>query len=75
MHYILTEDDKKAIAAAKVIIDYCNKNKVCAYCDSLPQIDLVSLEMNITTRFISWLHILRVLKIPLLSLYPIYRHQ
>ena len=32
MHYILTEDDKKAIAAAKVIIDCCNKNKVCAYC-------------------------------------------
>ena len=32
MHYIFTEEDKKAIAAAKVIIDYCNKNNVCAYC-------------------------------------------
>lgn len=33
MHYILTEEDKKAIAAAKVLVDYCNgNNKECAYC-------------------------------------------
>ena len=32
MHYVLNKKDKKAITAAKVLVDYCKNNESCTYC-------------------------------------------